>query len=318
MRMPLRSKSRRRRVSRGLLSLRRGRDRVSELADEAAPLVDRGRDAAESLARDAVEHVPGRARRRRRQRGAFAVLLLALAGGVALYLAWQRRDREPARLSFEPDGPDVAPPPTPEPPSASIEDAQREALVAVSSESSTDEVSAEQVDSEAEVEPVPTRTGLELPLDVVPAVPAVEVAAEDLIETALEDGAGEPVMEQDDAGEADEATEYSSAEATEESAVAEDVAEQPVEASEGVSASEPEEDLLAPTPEPEVPRFAPAVSETVQPEPPEPVSEVDRPMPLRSPLRGSSPLPPSNPTGAPFRPAGDGLPGGRSWPTLPS
>jgi hypothetical protein len=298
-----------------LLALRRGRERVGELADEAVPLVDRGREAAESLARDAAEHVPSRARRRRRCRGAFALLLLALAGGVALYVAWQRRDREPARLSFEPDGPDVAPPPPPEPPPASVEDAQREALVAVSSE-----LSAEQVDGEAEVapavNPAPTPTELELPPEVAPAVEAVLTAVEDLAEAVPGDEAGEPVAEPDEAAEADQAAAYPAAEVTEETAEVEGAAEESVVTSEDVGASEPEEDLIAPTAEPEMRRFAPAVSETVQPEPPEPAS--DRPLPLRSPLRGANPLPPSNPAGAPFRSAGDGLPGGRSWPTLPS
>ena len=123
MRIPLRSRSGRRQARRGMQSLRRGRARAAELVDEAAPLVDRGREAAESLARDAAERVPSRARRRRRRR-VIALVLLAITGAVAIYFAWERRDRQPAHLSFEPDGPDVAPPPTPEPPTASVHEAR--------------------------------------------------------------------------------------------------------------------------------------------------------------------------------------------------
>ena len=191
MRVPLRSRSVRRQSSRGMQSLRRGRTRAGELVEEAVPLVDRGRDVAESLARGAAEHVPSRRRSRRRRRGVIAVVLLAVGAGVALYLAWQRRDNEPARLVFEPAGPDVAPPPMPEPPQPPVEEVQADPVMAVNTD-----VTEGAPESVPEAEPVSARAEIEIPLAVAPGVDSVEdeldnvAMAEELSELAVDlDGA---------------------------------------------------------------------------------------------------------------------------------
>ena len=333
MRVPLRSRSGRRHGSRGMDSLRRGRARAGELVDEAAPLVDRGREAAESLAREAADHVPGRARRRRRRRGAFTLLLLMIVGGVALYLAWQRRDQEPARLVFAPDGPDIAPSPTPEPPQPPVQEMESEPEAAVSSEPLSESSAGEQDGAPTavpEVQPLTARG--ELPMPAV-ATPIIEAAVErpTAVETepAVEDESAdvatvdeviepsESTVDFEDAAEADETANYPTADLTE---------ELPVERA-AEAAAEPDAELLATEAPAAAERAAAertpswldaAVSETPQQEAPEPAPEVDRSMPLRAPVHGANSLPPSSPAGAPFRPAGDRLPGGRSWPTLPS
>jgi len=94
--------------------LRRGRGKATELLDEAAPLVDRSREAAASMTGVVDRSAARRARRRRR--GAVAVLLLLVAAGVAVWLMWRRQDDEYARLVAEPDQPDLTPTPMPEPP----------------------------------------------------------------------------------------------------------------------------------------------------------------------------------------------------------
>ena len=331
MRVPLRSRSGRRHGSRGMDSLRRGRARAGELVDEAAPLVDRGREAAESLAREAADHVPGRARRRRRRRGAFTLLLLMIVGGVALYLAWQRRDQEPARLVFAPDGPDIAPSPTPEPPQPPVQEVESEPEAAVSSAPLSESSAGEQDGAPTavpEVQPLTARAELQMPAVATPIIeaaverppaletePAVEdepadVATVDELIEVIEPS--ESTVDFQDAAEADETADYPTADLTE---------ELPVERA-ADAAAEPDAELLA-TEAPAAAERTPswldaAASETPQQEAPEPAPEVDRSMPLRAPVHGANSLPPSSSAGAPFRPAGDRLPGGRSWPTLPS
>lgn len=97
-------------------ALRRGRGRAAEFLEEAAPLADRSREVAATLTKESLERVPGRRPSRRRRRGGFvAVVLLLIAAGIALYLLWQRRDDEYARLVAEPDRPDADPVPRPGP-----------------------------------------------------------------------------------------------------------------------------------------------------------------------------------------------------------
>ncbi len=309
MRVPLRSRSVRRQSSRGMQSLRRGRTRAGELVEEAVPLVDRGRDVAESLARGAAEHVPSRRRSRRRRRGVIAVVLLAVGAGVALYLAWQRRDNEPARLVFEPAGPDVAPPPMPEPPQPPVEEVQADPVMAVNTEDT--EGAPESV---PEAEPVSARAEIEIPLAVAPGVDSVE---DELDNVAMAEELSELAVDLESVAEADETAAYPGAD------LAEDLAPDPVaveDATELAATEAPEEPVGATpvlgashTPTRSSTWFEAAVGETS-----DPVPEVERSMPLRGPRRGGSSLPPSSPSGAPFRPAGDSLPAGRRWPTLPN
>ena len=308
MRVPLRSRSGRRQARRGMQSLRRGRTRAGELVDEAAPLVGRGREAAESLAREAAEHAPRRARRRRRRRGVIALLLLAIAAGVALYLARQHRDEEPARLIFEPTGPDVAPPP--EPPRPAVEEVQSEPAVAMGAERLMSE------ESDAEPDSAPAAAPVVRPL-TARTEPGTPVVITPITDAAVEPpvlGGLAPVVE-------DEPAEDETGDEMSGPADLEEVPEAEEPAAAGVA---PEPTVETPVAEssPAAPRsapwFEPAVDEPAPPEPPEPAPEVERSMPLRAPARGANVLPSSSPAGAPFRPAGDGLPGGRSWPTLPS
>ena len=309
MRVPLRSRSVRRQSSRGMQSLRRGRTRAGELVEEAVPLVDRGRDVAESLARGAAEHVPSRRRSRRRRRGVIAVVLLAVGAGVALYLAWQRRDNEPARLVFEPAGPDVAPPPMPEPPQPPVEEVQADPVMAVNTD-----VTEGAPESVPEAEPVSARAEIEIPLAVAPGVDSVE---DELDNVAMAEELSELAVDLESVAEADETAAYPGAD------LAEDLAPDPVaveDATELAATEAPEEPVGATpvlgashTPTRSSTWFEAAVGETS-----DPVPEVERSMPLRGPRRGGSSLPPSSPSGAPFRPAGDSLPAGRSWPTLPN
>ncbi len=309
MRVPLRSRSVRRQSSRGMQSLRRGRTRAGELVEEAVPLVDRGRDVAESLARGAAEHVPSRRRSRRRRRGVIAVVLLAVGAGVALYLAWQRRDNEPARLVFEPAGPDVAPPPMPEPPQPPVEEVQADPVMAVNTD-----VTEGAPESVPEAEPVSARAEIEIPLAVAPGVDSVE---DELDNVAMAEELSELAVDLESVAEADETAAYPGAD------LAEDLAPDPVaveDATELAATEAPEEPVGATpvlgashTPTRSSTWFEAAVGETS-----DPVPEVERSMPLRGPRRGGSSLPPSSPSGAPFRPAGDSLPAGRRWPTLPN
>jgi len=309
MRVPLRSRSVRRQSSRGMQSLRRGRTRAGELVEEAVPLVDRGRDVAESLARGAAEHVPRRRRSRRRRRGVIAVVLLAVGAGVALYLAWQRRDNEPARLVFEPAGPDVAPPPMPEPPQPPVEEVQADPVMAVNTD-----VTEGAPESVPEAEPVSARAEIEIPLAVAPGVDSVE---DELDNVAMAEELSELAVDLESVAEADETAAYPGAD------LAEDLAPDPVaveDATELAATEAPEEPVGATpvlgashTPTRSSTWFEAAVGETS-----DPVPEVERSMPLRGPRRGGSSLPPSSPSGAPFRPAGDSLPAGRRWPTLPN
>jgi hypothetical protein len=62
-------------------SFRRERTLVDELVKETAPLVDFDHFAAESLAREAAEHVLG-SRRSRPRRGVIAVVLLTIGPGL--------------------------------------------------------------------------------------------------------------------------------------------------------------------------------------------------------------------------------------------
>ena len=309
MRVPLRSRSVRRQSSRGMQSLRRGRTRAGELVEEAVPLLDRGRDVAESLARGAAEHVPSRRRSRRRRRGVIAVVLLAVGAGVALYLAWQRRDNEPARLVFEPAGPDVAPPPMPEPPQPPVEEVQADPVMAVNTD-----VTEGAPESVPEAEPVSARAEIEIPLAVAPGVDSVE---DELDNVAMAEELSELAVDLESVAEADETAAYPGAD------LAEDLAPDPVaveDATELAATEAPEEPVGATpvlgashTPTRSSTWFEAAVGETS-----DPVPEVERSMPLRGPRRGGSSLPPSSPSGAPFRPAGDSLPAGRRWPTLPN
>ena len=309
MRVPLRSRSVRRQSSRGMQSLRRGRTRAGESVEEAVPLLDRGRDVAESLARGAAEHVPSRRRSRRRRRGVIAVVLLAVGAGVALYLAWQRRDNEPARLVFEPAGPDVAPPPMPEPPQPPVEEVQADPVMAVNTD-----VTEGAPESVPEAEPVSARAEIEIPLAVAPGVDSVE---DELDNVAMAEELSELAVDLESVAEADETAAYPGAD------LAEDLAPDPVaveDATELAATEAPEEPVGATpvlgashTPTRSSTWFEAAVGETS-----DPVPEVERSMPLRGPRRGGSSLPPSSPSGAPFRPAGDSLPAGRRWPTLPN
>ena len=290
-------------------SLRRGRTRAGELVDEAAPLVDRGREAAESLAREAAEHVPHRARRRRRRRGVIALLLLAIAAGVALYLVRQHRDEEPARLIFEPEGPDVAPPP--EPPTPAVEEVQSEPAVAMSAEQLVSEESDAEPDSTPAaapvIQPLTARTEPGTPVAITPITdPAVEPPVLGEFAPVVEDEAAEDETSDEMSGPASDLEEVPE---VEEPASTEVAPEPTVETP--VAESSPAANRSSSW-------FEPAVDEPAPPEPPEPAPDVERSMPLRAPARGASVLPSSSPAGAPFRPAGDGLPGGRSWPTLPS
>jgi len=303
MRVPLRSRSNRRRAERGLRSLRSGRRRAGELLEDAVPAVERGRERAEELAREAAANVPRRERKRRRGRGLLALLLLTVAG-VALYLLWQRKDREPARLTFDPPGPDVAPPPAPEPPAEPVSESADEPADAVSEGAGIDEGVADE-DKIPEVTPpaVPAIANVEVG---APSVPSV-VAQAQLDEPAIADevDAVAEVEEElfDEAGEPD----------AEELERTEPVAVDPAEPT--ADLDEPEDQVEAPELEaPSMPErsqtwFGTTASGTAQADAPEP----ERSMPLR----GASSLPPSSPAGAPFRPAGDRLPNGRSWPTLP-
>lgn len=293
-------------------SLRRGRTRAGELVEEAVPLVDRGRDVAESLARGAAEHVPSRRRSRRRRRGVIAVVLLAVGAGVALYLAWQRRDNEPARLVFDPAGPDVAPPPTPEPPQPPIEEVQPDPAVAVSTESSVAEHAPESVPA---VQTVSAGAEIEMPTAVAPMIDEVE--AELVDDVVISDELDELTPDLEAVVEADATADYPDAD------LAEQLAPEPltVEDAAELTAAEPAMEPIQETPVTEAspaPTRSSTWFEAAGGETLEPVTEVERSMPLRGPHRGGSSLPPSSPSGAPFRPAGDGLPAGRSWPTLPN
>jgi hypothetical protein len=90
-------------------------DRAQFAAEEAAPYVERGREVASELAREAKPLVDRALRRqrpkRRRATGilALVVLLFAIAGVVAFLLWRSRRDEEYARLQPEPDVPDTTP-----------------------------------------------------------------------------------------------------------------------------------------------------------------------------------------------------------------
>lgn len=299
MRVPLRSRSNGRRVRRGLLSLRRGRERASELLDDATPALGRGRERAEELAREAAERVPSRRRRRQRRRGMLAVVVLALIAGVALYLAWQRRDQEPARLTMDPPGPDVAPPPAPEPPAEPVAEATEEQIDAVSEVTGAAEASPPD-EAAAETEParVPAPA---LAIDVPVEDPAAAVESVEADEASGFPGADVATSDVDEPA---QSTAMSSSSA-------------PLEATETGEADEvaTEEAAGEPSVATERPRtwFDAAVNEAPQPEAPEPAPDAERSMPLR----GASSLPPSSPAGAPFRAAGDQLPNGRSWPTLP-
>lgn len=311
MRVPLRSRSGRRQSSRGMLSLRRGRTRAGELIEEAAPLVDRGLNVAESLAREAAEHVPSRRRNRRRRRGVIAVVLLAIGAGVALYLAWQRRDTEPARLVFEPAGPDVAPPPMPDPPQPPVEDVQPDPVIAVNTEPSVTERRPESVPN---AEPVSAHSEIEMPPVVAPVVDEV---ADELDDVVMADELSELAVDLESVAEADETAAYPGAD------LAEELAPDPVTVEDAteLAATEVPEEPVGATPvtgASHMPARSSTWFEAAVGETSDPVPEVERSMPLRGPHRSGSSLPPSSPSGAPFRPAGDSLPAGRSWPTLPN
>ena len=238
-----------------------------------------------------------------------AVVLLAVGAGVALYLAWQRRDNEPARLVFEPAGPDVAPPPMPEPPQPPVEEVQADPVMAVNTD-----VTEGAPESVPEAEPVSARAEIEIPLAVAPGVDSVE---DELDNVAMAEELSELAVDLESVAEADETAAYPGAD------LAEDLAPDPVaveDATELAATEAPEEPVGATpvlgashTPTRSSTWFEAAVGETS-----DPVPEVERSMPLRGPRRGGSSLPPSSPSGAPFRPAGDSLPAGRRWPTLPN
>lgn len=89
--------------------------RPPDLAEGAAPYVERGRDLVEEIVEEAAPLVGFALRRRRRRRRAAGIALLlglALFATVAavVWMKWrERRDEEPARLRPEPDRPNIAP-----------------------------------------------------------------------------------------------------------------------------------------------------------------------------------------------------------------
>jgi hypothetical protein len=97
---------------------RKGRERAGSIAEqlqgETIPAVthnlagrlDSLREDATPIVESAAERLPQR-RRSRKARGFRMLLALALiaAAAVVVYLAWQRRDQEPAYLTQEPDHP---------------------------------------------------------------------------------------------------------------------------------------------------------------------------------------------------------------------
>ena len=168
-------------------------------------------------------------------------------------------------------------------------------------------------ESVPEAEPVSARAEIEIPLAVAPGVDSVE---DELDNVAMAEELSELAVDLESVAEADETAAYPGAD------LAEELAPDPVaieDATELAVTEAPEESVGAtPLGASHMPArsstwFEGAVGDTS-----DPVPEVERSMPLRGPRRGGSSLPPSSPSGAPFRPAGDSLPAGLSWPTLPN
>ncbi|MEX1022518.1 MAG: hypothetical protein WD058_05160 [Dehalococcoidia bacterium] len=86
-------------------SLPDAQDRLHDLREQAQPVLDRARERAMDMA---VERGLRR-KRSRSKKPLLLVALLAIAGGVAAYIYFSRRDEEPAYLVHEPDAPDAEP-----------------------------------------------------------------------------------------------------------------------------------------------------------------------------------------------------------------
>lgn len=82
------------------------RDQVSDLRDQAEPVL--------KAARDKAEKTPITPQKKSRSKKPFVLIALAVVGAVIAYVILSRRGHEPAYLSEEPDEPDTSPaePPT--------------------------------------------------------------------------------------------------------------------------------------------------------------------------------------------------------------